>query len=146
MEDFIMHREVDSMPYNRRSGRMENARSTGHVPIAQNDFVQERLKSFRIAATGARPHVDTGLLFAADTLGEVNADPVRWAISFDGSPQEVPGWGGPETGGLERGTHRLGRQRGDACYSAGKRIALFMIRCRNEFSLKFIAPAGERLF
>lgn len=77
------------MPYNRQSGRMESARSTGHVPIAQSDFVRERLQNFRIAATGTRSTIDSGLMSHANTLGEASADPVRWAMSFDGSPQEV---------------------------------------------------------
>jgi hypothetical protein len=78
------------MPYNRHSGRMENAKSTGHVPIAQSEFVKEQLRSFRVAAGAERPQVDNRLLTAAGALGEACADPMRWAISFDGSPQEVP--------------------------------------------------------
>jgi len=35
------------------------------------------------------PNIDGGLLSEATTLGEASADPVRWAMSFDGSPQEV---------------------------------------------------------
>lgn len=69
---------------------METARSTGHVPIAQNEFVKERLRSYRVAPTEPRPHVDAALLSAANTLGVPSPSPVRWAISFDGSPQEVP--------------------------------------------------------
>jgi len=76
------------MPYKDRSGRLERARSTGHVPIVQNELVQERLRSFRIFTREVPAEVEPGLLFDPASLGTVTSTP-KWVMSFDGSPHEV---------------------------------------------------------
>ncbi|GMV36940.1 MAG: hypothetical protein AMXMBFR61_14480 [Fimbriimonadales bacterium] len=76
------------MPYNRSTGRMERARSTGHVPIVQNELVQERLRSFRVLPQEVPVALDPELLVDATTLGPVTSTP-KWVMSFDGSPQEI---------------------------------------------------------
>jgi hypothetical protein len=76
------------MPYRTRSGRFERARSTAHVPIVENELVQERLRSFRVFAQDPPEEIDQGLLVDPATLGPVG-DAATWAMSFDGSPQEV---------------------------------------------------------
>lgn len=76
------------MPYERKSGRFERARSTGHVPIAKNEMVQERLKSYRVFDREEEIVIHPSLITAADTLGSPG-ELVKWILSFDGSPQEV---------------------------------------------------------
>lgn len=76
------------MPYRRRSGEMERSKSTGHVPIVQNEQVKERLRSFRLFAREANQGIDSSLIVHADTLG-MSREPAKWVMSFDGSPQEV---------------------------------------------------------
>jgi hypothetical protein len=76
------------MPYKGRYGKFEQARSTGHVPIVENELVKERLRSFRLFTRETSTEVDRDLLVRADALGPVTATP-RWVMSFDGSPHEV---------------------------------------------------------
>jgi hypothetical protein len=76
------------MPYKNRSGRLERARSTGHVTIVQNELVQERLRSFRVFSQTPPAALETELLVDATSLGQVQSTP-KWVMSFDGSPQEV---------------------------------------------------------
>lgn len=76
------------MPYRSRSGGFERSRSTGHVPIAENELVKEKLRSFRVFAQQPDPEICSGLVIDADTLGTPR-EPIRWVISFDGSPHEV---------------------------------------------------------
>lgn len=76
------------MPYKDRFGRMEQARSTGHVPIVENELVKEKLRSFRIFAQQPHPEISSDLIVNAAALG-TSENPIRWVISFDGSPHEV---------------------------------------------------------
>lgn len=76
------------MPYTARSGRMERARSTGHVPIVENELVKERLRSFRVFAREVPEGVSAELLVDPAALGSVESS-AAWVMSFDGSPQEV---------------------------------------------------------
>ncbi len=76
------------MPYKDRSGRLERARSTGHVPIVQNELVQERLRSFRVFTREVPAEVEPELLVDPASLGAVTCTP-KWVMSFDGSPHEV---------------------------------------------------------
>ena len=76
------------MPYRRGTHGMERARSIGHVPIVQNEIVQQRLRSYRLFEAQPSSGIESDLLVRADSLGDPG-EPVRWALSFDGSPQEV---------------------------------------------------------
>lgn len=76
------------MPYKDKSGRLERGRSTGHVPIVQNELVQERLRGFRVFTREVPAEVEPGLLVDPATLGPVTPAP-KWVMSFDGSPHEV---------------------------------------------------------
>lgn len=76
------------MPYKNRSGRLERARSTGHVPIVENELVKERLRSFRVFARQPNREIDSELIVEAATLG-TPGEQVRWVMSFDGSLHEV---------------------------------------------------------
>jgi len=76
------------MPYRDPSGKMERARSIGHVPIVENELVKEKLRSFRIFSEQSAPETTPESIAHAATLG-TSGEPVRWIISFDGSPHEV---------------------------------------------------------
>lgn len=76
------------MPYSSRSGRLEYARSIGHVPIVENEMVKARLANYRLFTSEAKPEIPSHLLVHADALDKPG-DAVRWAMSFDGSAQEV---------------------------------------------------------
>lgn len=76
------------MPYRTRAGKLEMARSTGHSAIVESELVKERLASFRIFTPSEPPDLDASLIVAGDSLAAPGA-PARWAMSFDGSPQEV---------------------------------------------------------
>lgn len=76
------------MPYTTQTGRIQLARSIGHVPIVENEFVQNRLRGFRIPHDEVVTELDNHLLIPADDLGAADAD-TRWVMSFDGSNQEV---------------------------------------------------------
>ncbi len=67
---------------------MERARSTAHVPIVENEFVKERLRSFRVFAPEVPEGVCDELLVDPGTLGAFESS-TSWVMSFDGSPQEV---------------------------------------------------------
>jgi len=67
---------------------MERSRSTGHVPIVQNEQVKERLRNFRLFTRDVNQEIDSSLVVQADTLG-ASGEPTKWVMSFDGSPQEV---------------------------------------------------------
>jgi hypothetical protein len=76
------------VPYITKSGRIQPSRSIGHVPIADNPAIKDRLGSFRIFAPRSSGPVDSSLLLDAETLA-IPREMVRWVMSFDGSPQEV---------------------------------------------------------
>ena len=76
------------MPYVDRRGRMERSRSTGHVPIVENELVKQRLREYRVSAEEPGRDIDASLLVTAESLGEPG-EPVKWVMAFDGSPQEV---------------------------------------------------------
>lgn len=76
------------MPYKDRTGRLELARSTGHVPIVQNELVQERLRSYRLFTREVPEEVEPALLVDPASLGTVTSTP-KWVMSFDGSPHEI---------------------------------------------------------
>jgi hypothetical protein len=76
------------MPYKTKSGRLERARSTAHVPIVENELVKERLRSFRVFTREVPEEVSLDLLVDPETLGTATSS-TKWVMSFDGSPQEV---------------------------------------------------------
>jgi len=76
------------MPYRTQRGRLERASSIGHVPIVENELVQERLREYRIHANQVDVEIDERLVHDADSLGASSRE-VRWVLSFDGSQQEV---------------------------------------------------------
>jgi len=76
------------MPYKNPSGKLERSRSTGHVPIVENELVKEKLRSFRVFTHQPAPEINSELIVNSNTLG-TSGEPVRWVISFDGSPHEV---------------------------------------------------------
>jgi len=67
---------------------MQPSRSIGHVPIAENAAIKDRLGSFRIFAPQTSGPVDSSLLLDAQSIATPR-EMVRWVMSFDGSPQEV---------------------------------------------------------
>src|SRR5689334_13740278 len=79
------------MPYNRQGGRgFERSRSTGHVPIVENEQIQERLRTgFKVFGDSAESRIAPEQLIAADTL-TAPREVSKWVMSFDGSPNEVP--------------------------------------------------------
>jgi hypothetical protein len=79
------------MPYSRQGGRgFERSRSTGHVPIVENEQIQARLRSgFKIFGDAGDSRIAPEQLIAADTLHAPRECP-KWVMSFDGSPNEVP--------------------------------------------------------
>jgi hypothetical protein len=76
------------MPYLTRTGRSEAARSTSHVPVADNVLIKEKLDSYRLYMPKAGGDIDHELILSAEALERVPGS-VRWAMSFDGSQQEV---------------------------------------------------------
>jgi len=76
------------MPYRNRSGGFERSRSTGHVPIVENELVKEKLRSFRVFTHQPDPEMSSELIVDAASLG-ASRESIRWAMSFDGSPHEV---------------------------------------------------------
>ena len=76
------------MPYLNRHSGWERARSIGHVPLAENPIVQERLRRWRMVTAEPVTEVEAGLLIHADVLASPGDD-LRWVMSFDGSLQEV---------------------------------------------------------
>lgn len=79
------------MPYTRQGGRgFERSRSTGHVPIVENEQIQERLRTgFKVFGDTGDTRIAPEQLVAADTLAAPRDCP-KWVMSFDGSPNEVP--------------------------------------------------------
>jgi hypothetical protein len=76
------------MPYKRKIGAWERARRLGHVPIVENELVKERLQSYRIHSNETVGDVADELLVSADDLPAPGVQ-AKWALSFDGSSQEV---------------------------------------------------------
>ncbi|MEW6540799.1 MAG: hypothetical protein AB1402_04190 [Bacillota bacterium] len=76
------------MPYFTRSGRLQSSRSIGHVPIVENELISARLQDFRVFNPEAEVGISPKLIVCADALA-LPGEPVRWVMSFDGSPQEV---------------------------------------------------------
>jgi NurA domain len=76
------------VPYQRKSGDFERARSLGHVPIAESEVVRERLRSYRLFTPEPLAAIPPAMLAPAEQLG-TPGEPLRWVIAFDGSPQEV---------------------------------------------------------
>lgn len=76
------------MPYQRKSGDFERARSLGHVPLADSEVVRERLRSYRLSTPEALEAIPRDMLEPAEQLGTPR-EPLRWVFAFDGSPQEV---------------------------------------------------------
>lgn len=58
------------------------------MPIVENELVQERLRSFRVFTREVPAEISPDLLVDPQSLGSVTTTP-KWAMSFDGSPQEV---------------------------------------------------------
>lgn len=79
------------MPYRSSSRRIQRSRSIGHVPIVENEFIRERLGSYRVFIPEPGVRLDADLLINAIHLQPVAPkEAVRWAIAIDGSPHEVP--------------------------------------------------------
>jgi len=76
------------MPYRTKRGSWEQARRLGHVPIVESEFVKERLESYRVYNDATVGHVADNLLISAEDLPD-SGPSVKWALSFDGSSQEV---------------------------------------------------------
>lgn len=76
------------MPYSKPSGRMQTARSIGHVPLIENELIQSKLSSYRFPARQAGQGVSPHLLHDASSLVAASP-PAHWVLAFDGSPQEV---------------------------------------------------------
>ncbi len=77
------------MPYLKHSGRMETARSIGHVPLVENELIQSKLASYRFPAPTPGQGLNPDLLVISSNLPAPTTT-ARWAMAFDGSPQEVP--------------------------------------------------------
>lgn len=76
------------MPYQTRRGTWERARRLGHVPIVESEFVKNRLQNYRIYSDETVEDVADDLLVSAEDLPEPGSR-AKWALSFDGSSQEV---------------------------------------------------------
>jgi len=76
------------MPYETKLGAWERARRLGHVPIVESEFVKSRLQSYRIYGDETVKDVADDLLIPAEALPESGSN-AKWALSFDGSSQEV---------------------------------------------------------
>lgn len=77
------------MPYRRESGGFEHASRIGHVPIANSTVVREAMTRWVVPAIDAEPPGLRQRCTAIDNLPGVDRDP-KFAVAFDGSPQEVP--------------------------------------------------------
>jgi hypothetical protein len=77
------------MPYIRPEGAPERASRLGHVRTAMDPSVREALESYHLppAASGPPPIAD--LLVEAATLPVSGLPPPSFAVSVDGSVQEV---------------------------------------------------------
>jgi hypothetical protein len=76
------------MPYQNALGNIQRSSSLGHVSLADNPAIKEKLNSYRIFSHGQTP-LDANLLIPADQLPIPQNIP-DWVMAFDGSPQEVP--------------------------------------------------------
>lgn len=76
------------MPYKRKSGKWERARSLGHVSIIENEVVQEKLRRYKVIDNDAEFDLPNDLILTREEVGEPNRQ-VHWAMSFDGSSGEV---------------------------------------------------------
>jgi hypothetical protein len=76
------------MPYSRSSGRLESARSLGHVPLVESPFIQQRLESYKSLSREFDTPISSSLLTSADELPSMGPSPT-WVLAFDGSLQEV---------------------------------------------------------
>lgn len=77
------------MPYTRRAGGYERASRIGHVSIASNPIIQERLRSYQVPVLDSRSPVPASLLFVANSLGQPQSR-TEWVLGVDGSYCEVP--------------------------------------------------------
>src|SRR5262245_42346780 len=79
------------MPYSRQGGRgFERSRSTAHVPIVENEQIQERLRTgFKVFGDSGDSRIAPEQLVAADALPAPREWP-KWVMSFDAARQEVP--------------------------------------------------------
>ncbi len=76
------------MPYQTPRGTFQTARRLGHVPIVESEFVKARLKDYRIFGSETIEDVADHLLTSTANLPDPGP-PMNWALSFDGSTQEV---------------------------------------------------------
>jgi hypothetical protein len=76
------------MPYQTSRGTFERASKLGHVPIAESEFIKSRLQNYRVFNTESIGDVADNLLIAASALPDFGFS-TKWAMSFDGSTQEV---------------------------------------------------------
>lgn len=77
------------MPYIRPEGAPERASRLGHVRTAMDPSVREALASYHLPAAASGPPPIADLLVEAGTLPASNLPPPSFAISVDGSVQEV---------------------------------------------------------
>lgn len=76
------------MPYRTSRGDYQRASRLGQVPIVESEFVRNRLRGYRVFGNEPVQGVaDEFLMPAADISS--GGQTVRWALSFDGSYQEV---------------------------------------------------------
>ncbi|TXT57126.1 MAG: hypothetical protein BAJALOKI1v1_1870005 [Promethearchaeota archaeon] len=79
---------MNNIPYQRKSGQFERARGIGHVPIIENKFVKNELKSYHISHQEKVDEIPQELIF--DLSQEINKETLpKYIFSFDGSSKEV---------------------------------------------------------
>lgn len=76
------------MPYQTKRGTWERSSRLGHVPIVESEFVKSRLRGYRVYSGETARDVAHDLVVSADDLPDPGPPP-KWALSFDGSTQEV---------------------------------------------------------
>jgi len=76
------------MPYQTKRGTWERSSRLGHVPIVESEFVKGRLRGYKVYSQETARDVAQELVISADELPDPGPPP-KWALSFDGSAQEV---------------------------------------------------------
>lgn len=73
----------------KRGETFETARKLGHVPIIENELVQEELQDFETRETNPEEAPIKDYSVSVDELPDIGKDP-DYLLSIDGSPREVP--------------------------------------------------------
>lgn len=76
------------MPYFTQSGKFQESRRLGHVPIVQNRQVREKLESYTLLPRDQEVALPSDLMHGIESISSSRPRP-RWVFSFDGSPSEV---------------------------------------------------------